>query len=144
MSVKFFGFKRLIRGLTKPKETLIENRLTPLVSLIHHAVRQNAPKKTKRLWQSIQKKQVRKLEWHIIEGVAWGKYVRLGVRAHDIFPRSKQALWWPGLPHPIPFVLDHPGQKANPYHKDAIENKRPLIQSHLAGLGNAIVVDIVS
>lgn len=38
-----------------------------------------------------------------------------GTRAHDIVPKSKKALFWPGALHPVKRVY-HPGTKPNPWH----------------------------
>lgn len=40
--------------------------------------------------------------------------VEFGTAPHTIWPVNGEALWWPGLPHPVKRV-NHPGTKANDY-----------------------------
>lgn len=46
--------------------------------------------------------------------VKYGFWVHEGTKPYTIRPRTKQALWWPGLRHPVKLVR-HPGIKKNPY-----------------------------
>jgi hypothetical protein len=52
-------------------------------------------------------------------------WVTLGTPPHAIYPKTKKALWWPGLPHPIAYVdgkppPPHPGNRPNPFATDAM------------------------
>jgi len=67
------------------------------------------------------------LEWEISEVDFYGQILRDGVPAgamNPILPRQKKALWWPGLPHPIAAVRNHPGIKKNDYFQKAINNSK--------------------
>lgn len=50
----------------------------------------------------------------------YSKAVHDGTRAHTIYPSAKRALFWPGAEHPVRRV-NHPGTKANPYMKRALD-----------------------
>ena len=43
---------------------------------------------------------------------------------NTIYPRSKQALFWPGASHPVRGV-NHPGTKADPFMSDALTAAGP-------------------
>jgi len=45
---------------------------------------------------------------------SYSRFVEFGTAPHDIFPKDKQALYWPGAAHPVK-VVHHPGTKANDY-----------------------------
>ncbi len=85
--------------------------------------KQEVPKRTGELAQSIRASRVGDYSWEIVEGKPYGIYVRYGVKPRDhIYPRLKKALYWEGLAHPISFVgppmtRKWPGFKANPYHE---------------------------
>ena len=40
---------------------------------------------------------------------------------HEIKPRYKKALWWPGLDRPIAYVSNHPGTNANDFVQRTLE-----------------------
>jgi hypothetical protein len=44
-----------------------------------------------------------------------------GVSEHDIEPRNKQALWWPGLSNPVS-IVHHPGSEAYPFVDMVVES----------------------
>lgn len=53
--------------------------------------------------------------------LSYAPYVISGTRPHDIYPRDKQALFWPGARHPVAFV-HHPGTKPNPFLQRALDD----------------------
>lgn len=50
-------------------------------------------------------------------------FVHEGTAAHVIYPSAKKALFWPGAEHPVRRV-NHPGTKANPFMKRALDKTR--------------------
>ena len=58
---------------------------------------------------------------------SWLEFGTLG-RNPVIRPRERQALWWIGLEHPVPIVLNHPGNK--PYrfvYRGTMEASIPVL-----------------
>jgi hypothetical protein len=91
------------------------------------ALRKVTPVKTGRLKRGQRLIKKGELEWEISEVDFYGQILRDGVPAasmNPIVPRQKKALWWPGLPHPIARVNNHPGIKKNDYFQKAIDNSR--------------------
>jgi len=82
--------------------------------------KEEAPVRTGKLRDSLRVDWRGKDRFVITEGVSYGKFVRLGTRPHPIFPKTKRALWWPGLERPIAYVKKHPGTRPNPYHLRAL------------------------
>ncbi len=137
-------------------ETVIEASVERLAKEGLIAVKSYAPVgRTGDLRNSLSLTQKGRFEWHITEGVHYGKYIREGTAAnapHWVTPgqytqrllghptRSvdpKKALWWPGLPHPIPLVTNHPGVQPNPYHERAADHLKdylPQIERNIAYL----------
>ena len=61
------------------------------------------------------------------EGIApYAIYVIKGTEPYDIYPVNKQALWWPGLDHPVKHV-SHPGISANDYFQTGVDNAKPEV-----------------
>lgn len=52
--------------------------------------------------------------WHFLE---------YGTDPHPIYPNTKQALWWPGLAHPVDHV-HHPGNREYAFMRRALYKKR--------------------
>jgi len=90
-------------------------------------IRREAPVDHGRLAGSFNMEQTDSLVYHIKSGVSYAMAVYSGTavrgdtslgasgQPYDIFPVNREALWWPGLPHPIKAVYNHPGMKSNPY-----------------------------
>jgi hypothetical protein len=55
--------------------------------------------------------------------VEYARFVEEGTGPHEIRPRTKQALFWPGAAHPVR-VVHHPGSKAFPYLSTALQAAR--------------------
>lgn len=47
--------------------------------------------------------------------------VSVDTRQHEIRPRFKKALWWPGLERPIAYVANHPGTTANNFVEETLD-----------------------
>ena len=90
--------------------------------------REEAPKKSRRLAESLHVVDYAPLEFGIEEGVNYGQYVRHGSPARGIFPHFKKALFWKGLLHPVANAKNWPGMKANPYGvRTAIRARREIL-----------------
>ena len=65
-------------------------------------------------------------------------FVIEGTRPHEIRPRIKRALFWPGAPHPFARV-HHPGTRASRFREEAMDRAMLGIRSHLRRLGREIL-----
>lgn len=55
---------------------------------------------------------------------SYGAHVEFGTVPHEIRPRTKHALYWPGANHPVARV-QHPGTAPQPYMIPAFEHHVP-------------------
>jgi len=72
-----------------------------------------------------------------------------GTRPHMIYPRFKEALWWPGLGHPIPWVGPpytrvHPGTRPNLFVKSALAKYGFGDDRHAQFIADATVIGITT
>lgn len=72
-------------------------------------------------------------------GVLYANMVEFGTGPHRIYPKFRQALWWPGLPHPVAYS-NHPGTKANKY----MERILALSQAGINDIFGGAVEQIIS
>lgn len=112
------------------------NRVIPwaINSITSECVREaksTVPKVTTVLQGSIQMRPAKKYG-NVWAGL-WGSFnclyaifVELGTKPHDIFPRTKKALFWEGADHPVTHV-SHPGTKAKPFLRPAADKLYPLL-----------------
>lgn len=63
--------------------------------------------------------------------VSYAAAVEKGTEPHDIFPKDKQALYWPGAAHPVA-VVHHPGTRAQPFMRPAIEMTEIFFRANLS------------
>ncbi len=56
----------------------------------------------------------------VIANKSYAQYVEMGTRPHEIRPKTKKALFWPGAAHPVK-VVHHPGTKKKPFMYPALE-----------------------
>jgi hypothetical protein len=68
----------------------------------------------------------------------YAMFVIEGTAAHDIFPRDRKALFWPGADHPVAFV-HHPGTKPNDFVGRAMDEVQKAAEALLDATGEAIV-----
>lgn len=139
--VTLTGWREFVTGLTRPKVAIVSKWLDGMASSIHHGIRTEVPKDTKKLYDSIELHSRGPFVREITEGQPYGVIVRRGSIAHSIYPRFKKALWWDGLAHPIGFA-PHPGTQPNPYHERGVQRARAAVQSAKAAMGRDIVIDI--
>lgn len=114
------NFSPIIQWLNTPLPVLFRAVGPEYAEILLSAVKEEAPVRTGKLRESITVDWESSTTFLIKEGVPYGKFVRLGTRAHPIYPRYKRALYWPGLDHPIRYVKNHPGTRADPYHLRAL------------------------
>lgn len=55
-----------------------------------------------------------------------------GTRPHDIYPRDKQALYWPGANHPVTHV-HHPGTRPNDFLQKAVDDSKDAVEAFVVG-----------
>lgn len=58
--------------------------------------------------------------WRVIARDRKSAWIEFGTRPHEIRPRTKRALWWPGAPHPMARVW-HPGTAPTENMAEALE-----------------------
>lgn len=97
------------------------------------------PKRTYRLHDSLRLKTINALVYHVTEGAKHGGILRKGSPSHDIFPRVKQALYWPSAEHPVACVLDHPGYKPNTYNEGAAKYGKARVEKVGQQMSNDVV-----
>lgn len=61
-------------------------------------------------------------------GVEYGQFLEEGSPPHEIRPRDKKALYWPGADHPVRRV-QHPGSKAYPIVQPTAEGAVPEVRA---------------
>lgn len=90
--------------------------------------RRGAPVKTGTLRSTIKVIPVGLYTWHIIVGTDYWSHIEYGTTGRNpvILPKVKKALWWPGLPYPIPRVNNHPGNKMQPFMRPAAYQRRAI------------------
>jgi phage virion morphogenesis protein len=57
----------------------------------------------------------------------YGAVHQLGGKAHEIKPKNKKALAWPGARHPVRKVM-HPGVPARPFLGIGLEDKKDILE----------------
>ena len=116
-------FSRVALPFRKSYADDLDKKLEALTIVTHKKIRDEAPERSGDLKKSIVWKKRKLLDYDIfvdrrMKGGKYERAIRLGIPAKDmnpILPRKKKALWWPGLPHPVKAVYNHPGIKPNPY-----------------------------
>lgn len=68
--------------------------------------------------------------------------VEFGTSPHVIYPVNKEALWWPGLAHPVKKV-NHPGSKPNPYMERILATSQDSINT-IFGIALGQIVAAIS
>jgi HK97 gp10 family phage protein len=107
---------------------------------VQNEARSRAPVDTGRLRSSI----VHRAEDHgraytvtVGTNVTYAEHVEYGTAPHRIYPRNKQALYWPGAAHPVAYV-DHPGTAPHPFLRPAIAMAETWLREELARAGRRV------
>jgi hypothetical protein len=79
--------------------------------------------RTGRLGRSYGVVRITRLTRHVGSGLEYATTVELGGPPHDIRPKTKKALAWPGGQHPVR-VVHHPGSRPIPHLRPALYRKR--------------------
>lgn len=144
-SIVTYGANEIAAKLNYPKEPHISGILRVLASTVHSKVIPHVPVRTGFLARHIFVRQKAPLRFDITEeDVPYGRVQRLGTikKNYYIFPNRKQALFWAGLSHPIPFVGPpmtrfHPGIKPHPYNREGLNDSRAAIDAARVEVGKA-------
>lgn len=132
------GLKKLQRRLGKDYPRLIKDKMSEFGDSLLKAVKNNIPVLTGKLKNSLKKIKVGGLSWGVKEEPFYGGILRAGSPPHLIMPNKKKALFWPGLAHPVARV-NHPGFKARPYPKQALDQAQSEVSRELGDFGKEIV-----
>lgn len=113
----------------------LEDATTAGALIVLNAAQRAAPVKTGSLRRSLHTETVQSSRSLAIVAVgtdlSYAPLVEHGTRAHIIYPRDKQALWWPGARHPVRSV-HHPGTKAQPYLIPALVTNATRVKDEIA------------
>lgn len=150
--IQVIGLQRLQAGLdafAASLEAETEKAMKAAVLLVEAEAKSRVPRKTGRLFSSIQSgvtATAGELIGEIGTGVSYAPFIEEGTRAHDIAPVTAHALMIPvgssggfgggrlsGAPHKgqqVAFFkkVRHPGTSAKPYLKPALEENKAAIQ----------------
>lgn len=117
--------------LQKKMDRVVPWAINSIMSECVREAKSNVPKVTTVLQGSIQMRMAKKIG-NVWAGL-WGSFnclyaifVELGTAPHDIFPKTKKALFWEGAAHPVSSV-HHPGTKAQPFLRPAADRLYPLL-----------------
>lgn len=106
-------------------DAIVDRVLANVAEDIASDARQLAPSDTGALRASIQAGPASGGEVRVWVGTDHWQFPEFGTAAHDITPRSKQALSWPGGSHPTKRVR-HPGTPAVAFMRRATYKRRAL------------------
>jgi HK97 gp10 family phage protein len=104
---------------------------------VQNEARRRAPVDTGRLRSSIVSRSEgsgRSVGYVVGTNVNYAAAVEYGTAPHVIKPKYKQALYWPGARHPVAQV-NHPGTKAQPFLRPAIEMTEIFWRAHASQIG---------
>ena len=106
----------------------MQTAMTQSVGVIEAQGKANTPVKTGTLRRSITG-QAQSYQLGVVgTNVPYARFVHDGTGPHVIVPTSKKALFWPGAAHPVKRV-NHPGSKANPFLRKALQQKRGQVHN---------------
>lgn len=98
------------------------------------------PYRTGKLASSIKKKTTF-LSGELYTNLEYAPYVYFGTRAYWIYPRVKQALWWPGADHPVKKAY-HPAITGIPFFELGQRETEDAIEAIYLQALNAVLEDI--
>jgi HK97 gp10 family phage protein len=115
-------------------EKRISNVGDEVLDAVYESAVRSAPVKTRNspgpageLKRSIRRRSEKRIfgKRQVTVGTDHWHFVEYGTKPHNIYPRYKQALWWPDAGFPRAMV-QHPGAKANPFMRRAVYQKRTI------------------
>lgn len=89
------------------------------------------------LEKGIDGQRVNRFEALFTSDVYYTEWVIEGTPPHDIYPNSKDALWWEGAEHPVKHVR-HPGTRAQNFPRDAREIEENRIEGYAADAASVV------
>jgi len=113
--------------IRKELDRRISRLLTTACIIVERRARQIVHRKTGSLARSITHEVKGKIG-RVGTNLLHGPWVELGTRPHKIKPRSKKALFWEDLEHPIRSAM-HPGARAYPYLRPALHQSKDEVES---------------
>jgi len=112
----------------KESNRLVKERLTAAALLVERNAKILCPRKTTTLARSITHKIESKVAY-VGSNVEYAPYVELGTRPHTIRPKEAKALHFTvGGKEVFAKVVRHPGTRAKPYLRPALEMSIPQIK----------------
>lgn len=124
------GFRRVLGGMSdEVKEAVDRTRID-----VQNEARRRAAVDTGRLRSSVVSRAEhsgRSIGYVVGTNVSYAWDVENGTEPHDIFPKDKQALYWPGAAHPVA-VVHHPGTRAQPFMRPAVELTEIFFRANLS------------
>ncbi|GGS81994.1 HK97 gp10 family phage protein [Streptomyces griseoviridis] len=127
------GLRRWFGGMSDDVKRAVEATRID----VQNEARRRVPVKTGRLRSSIVSRAEgsgRSVGYVIGTNVVYAAAIEYGLDEFDIFPKKKKALYWPGAAHPVAKV-HHPGIKAQPYLRPAIEMTEIFWRAHASQIG---------
>ncbi len=125
------GVKKALATLEKRVPLAAKQEVATSALNIRFGAMQRCPVDTGRLRASISIEYVRDgLGAEIGTEMQYAPYVEFGTKPHEIKPKTKRALFWPGAAHPVASV-QHPGTKAQPFLFPAWEEERPKLLTRI-------------
>ncbi|GAA4928777.1 hypothetical protein GCM10023224_05090 [Streptomonospora halophila] len=103
-------------GSYKPVDRDLERRAHRVASM----ARGRGPIKTGAYVSSIGVERLRRHGYRVTASDRKSWWIERGTKPHVIRPKVKQALWWPGAPHPMAKV-NHPGTRPTHNMAEALE-----------------------
>lgn len=127
------GLRRYFGGMSEDVRRAVERTRVD----VQTEARRRAPVDTGRLRSSIVSRAEgsgRSVGYVIGTNVNYAAAVEYGTAPHVIKPKYKGALYWPGAAHPAAQV-NHPGTRAQPFMRPAIEMTEIFWRAHAAQIG---------
>ncbi len=113
---------------------ILERATTAGAQIVLNAAAQNAPVKTGTLRRSLHTEVIEstRLACTVTVGtdLIYARFIEEGTRAHVIYPRNKQALFWPGAMHPVARV-EHPGTPPRPFLEPALVRNAARVEEEI-------------
>jgi len=111
-----YGIEKTMENCVRESKQLVPKKTTILQGSIQMRPAEKHPGFWSGLWGSFQ--------------VMYALFVELGTAPHKIFPKDKQALFWPGADHPVKSV-NHPGTKEHPFLRPSADHHYPELAGHI-------------
>lgn len=131
-TIEIEGLSKLRKSFKKSPQIVragLSRAIKTSVNIIRPIMQRNAPFASGKLRKNIQSV-ASGLEGRVgpnLRVTPYALFVEKGTKPHEIRPRTKQALFWPGARHPVKRVM-HPGTKANPFVEKTVKEIETPVQ----------------